>query len=126
MFLNRPAVKHSESVVFPGSFLYYNPNLILCTSNLDGFDCVPPGLSSLPGTSMRASRPGVVRDDEEQAKRLCQSGFREFPRAIAELYVPLSGFTLRMESPSPAARCRVGPGREHHEHLHPIQGCYRA
>src|SRR3954466_4978699 len=93
MFLNRPSVKHSESVVFPGSFLYYNPYLILCTSNLDGFDCVPPGLASLPGTSLRASRPGVVRDDEEQAKRLCQSGFREFPRAIAELYVPLLGFT---------------------------------
>src|SRR3954469_2202875 len=101
MFLNRPAVKHSESVVFPGSFLYYNPNLILCTSNLDGFDCVPPGLSSLPGTSLRASRPGVVRDDEEQAKRLCQSGFREFQRAIAELYVPLLGITQDWELANP-------------------------
>src|SRR3954453_13411076 len=102
MILNRPSVKHSESVVFSGSFLYYNPNLILCTSNLDGFDCVPPGLSSLPGTSLRASRPGVVRDDEEQAKRLCQSGFREPSRNFTYPY-------LCWDSPHQSAAREVPP-----------------
>jgi hypothetical protein len=71
-------------------FLYLNPYLILRKSDLVGFNCVPPCVASIPGTSSRASRPDVVRDDEEQAKRLCQSGF---PQDSAELYVPLLGST---------------------------------
>jgi hypothetical protein len=49
------------------------------------FDCVAPGLASLPGTSLRASRPDVVRDDDEQAKLLCQSGFLETSRNLTYL-----------------------------------------
>ena len=85
VFHNRSSVKHPESAVFPGDFLYLNPYRILCTSNLDDFDCVPPGLASLPGTSLRATRPDVVRDDGEQAKLLCHSGFRETSRNFTYL-----------------------------------------
>jgi hypothetical protein len=68
-------VKHAKSAVFHGGFLYLNPYRILCTSNLDEYDYVPTSPASLPGASLIASRPGAGRDDEEQAKLLCQSGF---------------------------------------------------
>jgi hypothetical protein len=71
--------------VFPGGFLYLNPYRILCTSNLDDFGCVLPGLVSLPGASSRVARSGTVRDDGELAKRLCQSGFREPSRNFTYL-----------------------------------------
>src|SRR5262249_17362463 len=43
------------------------------------------GLASLPDTSLRTPRPDVVRDDEEQAKLLCHSGFRETSRNFTYL-----------------------------------------
>ena len=57
---------------------------------------MPPGLASLPGTSLRATRPDVVRDDGEQAKLLCHSGFRETSRNFTYLCWVLPECALRM------------------------------
>jgi hypothetical protein len=45
VLLNRSFVKHSKTGVFPSIVLYANPYRILCTSNLDDFDGVLPGLA---------------------------------------------------------------------------------
>jgi hypothetical protein len=84
--------------VFPGIFLYLHPYRILCTSNHDQFDCVPLGLAALPDTSLRMPRPDVVRGDEEQAKLLCHSGFRETSRNFTYLCWVLP----RDDEPEPA------------------------
>jgi hypothetical protein len=90
VFLNRSSVEHSKSAAFHGGFLYLNPYLILCTSNLDDFDCVPPSLVSLPSASLRASRPDV----HPRRRRTGQMALsKRFPRDIAELHVPSLGFT---------------------------------
>ena len=49
---HRSFVKHSKSDIFPRSFQYLNPYRIPCASDFDDFDCVPPSLVSLPGTSV--------------------------------------------------------------------------
>ena len=84
-FHNRPSVKHAKSAVFPGKFLDLNPYRILWISSLDDFGCVPPGLASLPNTSLKTTRPNVVRDDGGRAKLLCHSGFRETSRNFTYL-----------------------------------------
>ena len=84
-------VKQMERTGFAGVFLCLNLCHILCNANIFDFDCVPLNLVSLPNASSQrgstCSRSGAAKSGEIVVPK-------RFPSDLAELYVPLSGFTL--------------------------------
>src|SRR5262249_3822543 len=95
-----------EVLCFPPDFCI-STGIILYISNYYALVYEPLGLPSLPGASLRGSRPDVVGDDDEPAKPPCQSGFREPSRNFAYLCWVLPLLRPRLAALRPARPPRV-------------------